>query len=364
MAYHCTMKWLQDIRVIDLSTVLAGPSVASFLGELGADVIKYESPRFGGDVTRSWRLAGEQTPPPLSAYFASINFCKSYGTLDLMEPSDRSKLMEELKETDVLITNFKESDLAKFGLTPDTLRAHYPRLIHAQLRGFDSTPERVAYDVVLQAECGMMALNGSPEGEPTKFPIAIVDVLAAHQMKESILLALYQRERNGQGCVVRTSLEKSGLSSLVNQASNYMMTGMMPARMGSQHPNIAPYGDIFECADHQWVVLAIGSDRQFNDLCTILGIPELSKEERFASNPQRVIHRKELHQEMAAAFQSVTSQPFMQSCIDHQIPAGMIRTMDAVVNIAKELGMVHSEAINQVPTSRMSSLAFELINHT
>ena len=356
------MKWLQDIRVIDLSTVLAGPSVASFLGELGAQVIKYESPRFGGDVTRSWRMAGEQTPPPISAYFASINYCKSYGTLDLLDPIDREKLMDALESCDILISNFKETDYTKFGIAPDVLRTKYPRLIHAQLRGFDSAPERVAYDVVLQAECGMMALNGTPDGPPTKFPIAIVDVLAAHQMKESILLALYQRERNGQGCFIRTSLEKSGLSGLVNQASNYMMTGMMPQRMGSQHPNIAPYGDIFECADQQWVVLAIGSDRQFSDLCEVLSISALCKEERFATNSKRVIHRNDLNDAIADAFKSVSSQSFLQACVEHQIPAGLIRTMDAVIEAAAQLNMVHHEEIEQVHTSRISGVAFEILN--
>lgn len=355
------MKWLQDIKVVDLSTVLAGPSVASFLGELGAHVHKIESPHGGGDVTRSWRVPGEQTPEPVSAYFAAINYCKSYDVLDLREAEAQSQLHQLLADADVLISNYKEDDYEKFGLTADHIRSTYPRLIHARLRGFDSDPNRVAYDVVLQAECGMMALNGSPDGPPTKFPIAIVDVLAAHQMKEAILLALFHRERTHQGCVLRASLEKSGWSGLVNQASNYLMTGQLPQRMGSQHPNIAPYGDLYSCADGTWVVLAIGSDRQFSDLCTVLNLFDLPHDPRFTNNPQRVQHRQLLNDLLKHAFSSIASDTFMNLCRKYHIPAGVIRTMDQVMDIAAPLDMIHREDMNGIPTARFKTVAFESI---
>ena len=361
MDYFPTMNWLKDIKVIDLSTVLAGPSVASFLGELGAQVNKFESPHQGGDVTRSWRVPGELTPEPVSAYFASINYCKSYSTIDLRDPSAQEQLHRLLSDADVLISNFKEEDYDKFGLAAPLLRKAFPRLIHARLRGFDSDPRRVAYDVVLQAECGMMALNGSADGPPTKFPIAIVDVLAAHQMKEAILLALFQRERSGQGCVLGASLEKAGIASLVNQASNYLMTGQLPQRMGSQHPNIAPYGDIFLCSDGQWIVLAIGSNRQFHDLCQVLGTIELPMDSRFEDNRQRVLHREALNESLSQAFAQMASDVFMRQSKAQNIPAGVIRTMDQVMAIAKELKMIHQEDIEKIPTARVKSIAFEII---
>ncbi len=355
------MKWLQDIKVVDLSTVLAGPSVASFLGELGAQVHKIESPHAGGDVTRSWRVPGEQTPEPVSAYFAAINYCKSYEVLDLRDAEAQHLLHQLLANADILISNYKEDDYEKFGLSADHIRSTYPLLIHARLRGFDSDPNRVAYDVVLQAECGMMALNGSPDGPPTKFPIAIVDVLAAHQMKEAILLALFQRERSGQGCVLGASLEKAGIASLVNQASNYLMTGQLPQRMGSQHPNIAPYGDFFLCSDGQWIVLAIGSNRQFHDLCQVIGMIELPMDLRFKDNPQRVLHREALNESLSQAFAQMASDDFMRQSKAQNIPAGVIRTMDQVMEIAKQLKMIHQEDIEKIPTARVKSIAFEII---
>jgi crotonobetainyl-CoA:carnitine CoA-transferase CaiB-like acyl-CoA transferase len=353
------MKWLQDIKVVDLSTVLAGPSVASFLGELGAQVHKFESPYSGGDVTRSWRIPGEQTQEPVSAYFASINYCKTYHTLDLRDSEAQKQLHQQLIDTDVLISNYKEEDYEKFGLTAELIREKFPKLIHARLRGFDSDPSRVAYDVVLQAECGMMALNGSADGPPTKFPIAIVDVLAAHQMKEAILLALYQRERTGKGCVLRASLEKSGLSGLVNQASNYLMTGQLPQRLGSKHPNIAPYGDMFKSADDQWIVLAIGSDRQFQDLCVVLKLETLHSDPQFVTNPQRVLNREVLNDRLSQAFSSIHADDFMKSSREKNIPAGIVRNMDQVISVAQQLDMIHNENIEHIPTSRIKTVAFE-----
>jgi crotonobetainyl-CoA:carnitine CoA-transferase CaiB-like acyl-CoA transferase len=352
------MNFLKDIKVLDLSTVLAGPSVASFLGELGAKVHKFESPHNGGDVTRSWRIPGEQAQHNVSAYFASINYCKTYSQLDLMRIADRERLMVELVDTDVLITNFKEGDDKKFGLVATELKKQFPRLIQAQLRGFDSDPQRVAYDVVLQAECGLMGLNGAVDGAPTKFPIAIVDVLAAHQMKEAILLALYRREKTGAGSIVSSSLEKAGMASLVNQASNYMMTGLEPQRMGSQHPNIAPYGDLFPCQQNKWIVLAVGSDRQFVDLCKILGREGLAHDPRFQKNPERVQHREELIAELSALFLPLRADEFIEKLHRAHVPAGLIRSIAEVTQIADTLGMIHREKIGTADTARMKTVGF------
>ena len=283
-----THSLFHGLKVCDLSTVLAGPSVGSFFAELGAEVIKIENPRTHGDVTRSWKLASEDSQSSVSAYFASVNVKKTYVWLDLIQ--DRERLNAYIAQSDILIANFKAEDYSKFGLEKDQLLALNPRLIIARLKGFDSDQNRVAYDIALQAETGFMYMNGTPESGPVKMPVALIDVLAAHQLKEGILSALLVRERTGKGMQVDCSLEKAALASLVNQATNYLMAGHIPQRMGSLHPNIAPYGEIFACADQKLLVLASGSDKQFVKICEILSIPETARDPRFATNQLRVIN--------------------------------------------------------------------------
>jgi len=356
------MKILHNIKVIDLSTVLAGPSVTSFLGELGAQVIKFETPQNGGDVTRLWRLAQESNNTPICAYFASINYCKSYATLDLQQPESKERLLQELATTDILVSNFKAGDAAKFGLEPEKLAKEFPKLIQAHITGFASRPDRVAYDVVLQAECGMMEINGDADGLPTKFPLALVDVLAAHQLKEAILLALYQRSLTGQGAVVSVTLEKSGLSALINQASNYMMCGEVPKRMGSLHPNIAPYGEQFVCSDGQSIVLAIGSNQQFEAFLRLIGLKHLIGDERFAVNSKRVINRSELSKYLSVAIAKSASTALLSDCLDAKIPIGLIKSMPAVIAMAESLDMVHEEMQEGITTKRIKSVAFTFDN--
>lgn len=354
------MSLFEGLRVIDLSTVLAGPSVGMFFAELGAEVIKIENPTTGGDVTRHWKLPSEQTDLKVSAYFASINYRKQYEFMDLANPSGRDELRKRIASADILITNFKSGDAEKFDLDSQSLRLINPRLIHGRIKGFTSDEVRVAFDVVLQAETGFMYMNGTPQSGPVKMPVALIDVLAAHQLKEGILCALIQRSTTGKGQVVDVSLEQAGMASLVNQASNYLMAGVVPGAAGSLHPNIAPYGETFACSDGRLLVLAVGSDRQFAALCAATGVESLSEDPRFSNNQQRVIHRKALADVLGERFIMRDRDAWMEELVNRKVPAGAIRSMDEVMMNPAAQALIRSETIDGIQTRRLASAVFRI----
>ena len=349
----------QDLQVLDLSTVLAGPSVGTFFAELGATVVKVESPR-GGDVTRTWRLKSEDVHGDVSAYFASVNYKKSYLNLDFTNESDRSELNELIAQSDIVIVNFKEGDDLKFRLSPSDVQAINPRIIYASLKGFASNPNRIAYDVVLQAECGFMFMNGDKNSGPLKMPVALIDVLAAHQMKEGILCALIQRLKSGRGSIVRVTLEESALSALMNQASNYLMTGHIAQPEGSLHPNIAPYGETFSCSDQKQLVLAIGSYQQFEKLCECTSLQHLPLDEQFSTNQNRVRHRSKLAAILRSKFAIESRDYWMKRFIEIGVPAGSIRSMEEIFSDDFAKSMVREEVISELQTKRVTSIAFRL----
>jgi crotonobetainyl-CoA:carnitine CoA-transferase CaiB-like acyl-CoA transferase len=347
-------------RVLDLSTVLAGPSVATFFAELGATVIKVENPRTKGDVTRSWKLSSENAQSDISAYFASVNYRKSYVWIDISVSESRHQLEELIRTSDIIIANFKEGDDRKFKLTSEDVHAIQPKAIMASLKGFLSHPNRIAYDVVLQAECGFMFMNGTAQSGPLKMPVALIDVIAAHQMKEGILCALLRRAETGKGSTVRVTLEEAALSALVNQASNYLLSGHIAQAAGSLHPNIAPYGETFRCSDNKRLVLAVGSDVQFNRLCEVVGLDTLKNDARYSTNQSRVVNRQALADELQGAFELNARDHWMQSLINAGIPAGSIRSMDEVMESGAAQIMIREENISEQSTRRMSSIAFKL----
>lgn len=349
----------QDLRVLDLSTVLAGPSVGTFFAELGATVIKIESPK-SGDVTRTWRSKSEATTGDISAYFASVNYKKSYLKLDFTNESDRWKLNDMIRESDLVIVNFKEGDDEKFKLSAADVLALNPKIIYASLKGFASNVNRIAYDVVLQAECGFMFMNGDQKSGPLKMPVALIDVLAAHQMKEGILCALIQRLKTGRGSAVRVTLEESALSALMNQASNYLMAGHSAKPEGSLHPNIAPYGETFSCADQKQLVLAIGSNQQFSKLCHCLSLQHLPEEKNYSTNQNRVLHRDELARILQSKLEKETRDYWMNLFIEQGVPSGSIRSMDEIFETDFAKSMVREEVISKQHTKRVTSIAFRL----
>lgn len=352
------MTPLEGIKVIDMSTVLAGPSVATFLAELGAHVIKIEHPNYG-DVTRSWKLPSEDENSSVSAYFSSINYRKEYKKLNLADPEDRAEFLTSIVKTDILITNFKKGDDKKFGIEDNDLLALNPRLIIGKINGYGTESDRVAYDLILQAESGFMSMNGTHESGPVKMPVALIDVLAAHHLKEGILLALYEREKSGSGKSVTVSLYDAAISSLVNQASNYLMSDEIPKRIGSLHPNIAPYGELFQTTDGATITFAIGSNKHFSKLCDVLQLTELTTDERFIDNQDRVSNRSELFELLNDQIKDRSSETLLSELQSLNVPAGKVKNLKEVFEEKASNDLIREEIIDSVSTKRITSIVFK-----
>lgn len=346
----------KGLKVIDASTVLAGPSVGSFFAELGAEVLKIEN-AVSPDVTRSWKLPSESES--VSAYFASINYKKSYEYLNLKDSNDYATFIDHVKDADVLISNFKYGDEEKLHLTDNELRLHNPTLIRGKITGFGLNSDRVAYDLILQAESGFMSMNGTPESGPVKMPVALIDVLAAHQLKEGLLVALLSRITTNQGSTIAVSLYDAAVSSLVNQASNYLMANHVPRRIGSLHPNIAPYGEIFHTKDGESITFAIGSNLHFEKLCHFLGLDLLITDRKFQENTSRVKNREELFERLQTEIAKWNADKICDAMIQQHVPIGKINSLDKVFQDQNAKDLVRDEIINGQQTKRVTSIAFQ-----
>lgn len=350
----------KDLKVIELASVLAGPAVGLFFAELGADVLKIENKKTGGDVTRTWRLASEDKDAPVSAYYCAINWNKEVLMLDLSTPAGKQQVYDLIKEADIVIANYKKTSAQKLGMDYATLKSINPTLIYANISGFGEDSERVAFDVVLQAESGFMYMNGQPESPPTKMPVALIDVLAAHQLKEGLLVALLQRYKTGKGAYVSVSLLEAAVASLANQATNWLMAKHIPQRMGSLHPNIAPYGELFESKDGKLLILSIGSDRQFEQLCRSLERTDLLEKAVYKSNVERVKNRLVLAEELRHAFSIFKAEDILKRCHENFVPIGLVRNMQEVFEQPKAAAMLLKETINGMPTTRVKTAVFKL----
>jgi len=318
---------LSDLLVVELASVLAGPSVGMFFAEHGARVVKVEPP--AGDVTRRWHLAAEDPADDRPAYFCAANWGKESVALDLRTDAGRDVLHRLVAEADVVVSSFRPGGAACLGADADALRALNPRLIVVEVDGYGPENPRPGYDAVVQAEAGFMGLIGAADGPPTKMPVALIDVLAAHQLKEAALVALLARERTGDGATVRVSLLGAAVASLANQAANWLTAGVAPTRMGSAHPNIAPYGEPYETADGD-VVLAVGTDRQFAALARAVGRPELAADARFAQCAARVRHREALDAALRPALRACARGPLLATLAEAGVPAGAVREIPDV----------------------------------
>lgn len=348
-----------QLKIVELASVLAGPAVGMFFAELGAEVIKIENKKTGGDMTRSWKLPAENPAAATSAYYASVNWHKQSYFLDLDDPLDRQQAYALIQDADIVISNYRTPVAQKLGVDYETLVGLVPNLIFAQLNAFDDISERPAFDVVLQAEAGFMYMNGEADGPPVKMPVALIDVLAAHQLKEGILLALLRRFQTGKGSYVSTSLFESAVASLVNQATNWLMAGHIPQRMGTQHPNIAPYGDSYVCKDGKVVLLAVGTEKQFQKLCQVIHQEGLI--ERFSSNAVRVKNREALHQALQKAMADIEAEPLLLALEKAGVPAASIRTMKEVFELPAAQAMIlEEEQPDQTVSKRVKTVAFTL----
>lgn len=349
-----------DLKVVELAGVLAGPAVGMFFAELGATVLKVENPSNNGDITRSWRLESEQENKQ-SAYYSSVNYNKTILWADLKKDDDFEKVLNHIASADVVISNFKLSSAKQLGLDAVALRKKFPKLIYAQISGYGIDDETPAFDVVLQAEAGFMFINGEADGVPLKMPIALIDVLAAHQLKEAILVALLQRSKTGLGATVHISLYNAAISSLANQATNYLMGGEIPQKMGSLHPNIAPYGETFYTSDGKAIVLAVGNDKQFESLCQCLNFQNNTDFNLFQSNSLRVQNRIELAKILAEAFSKFDGTTLLNELKNNNVPCGEIRSMDEVLNNETAQKLVLEEILDDGQiTKRMATAVFDI----
>lgn len=351
--------YLSGLKVVELASVLAGPMAGMFFAELGAEVIKIENPSSGGDVTRGWRLPSESSEG-LSAYYASINYKKSSRFLDLKHEADYKQLIDLVREADIVLSNYADHVATKLKVDFATLAALNPRLIYAQLYAFDSEDPRPGYDLIMQAETGFMHMNGQPDGPPTKMPVALIDIMAAHQIKEATLLALLQRQLapTPSPQKLSISLYQSAIAALANQGSNYLMAQHSPTRMGSHHPNIAPYGDIFQTADQQLIILAVGSDSHWQKLGKTLNLAAQDIH-TFDKNKYRVSHRKDLTILIQNAIGNVRYQDLSNQLNASAIPFCKVMPIEEVFEHPLAQQMIRSEIANGQPTCTVSTIAFD-----
>lgn len=318
---------LAGIRVLDLSRVLAGPFCTMTLGDLGAEVIKVERPG-PGDDTRAW---GPPWAGGESAYYLSANRNKKSITLNLKDPQAQQLVRELVAVSDVVVENFKIGSLEKMGLSYEQLAGENPSVVWATITGYGRQGPDAAkpgYDFITQGETGVMSITGEVDGEPMKVGVAIVDVTTGLYTALAVCAALREREISGLGQRVDSNLYSSGISWLVNVASNHLVSGEPAKRYGNAHANIVPY-QAFEASD-QWFTLGVGNDRQFRALCEIIEQPELADDARFATNSDRVANRASLIPMLEQAFALREADYWIAACREAVIPCGPINSVEQV----------------------------------
>jgi crotonobetainyl-CoA:carnitine CoA-transferase CaiB-like acyl-CoA transferase len=321
----------KDLKIIEIATVLAAPQVGQFFAELGAMVIKIENPKTKGDVTRKWLLNGETSEP--SAYFVAANLGKYSVSIDLQKHEGQKIVLELLKNADILILNLKPGDAHKLGLNEDKLLKLNPRLIIGEITGYGKDSPRTGYDAVIQAEAGFMFLNREPNELPQKMPVALMDLVASHQLKEALLIALYERTFTDKGKKVSVSLIQAGIASLANQGTAWLVSHLNPQPMGSEHPSIFPYGAIFLTIDNQYVMLAVGNDKEFALLCKSLSLENLISDERFCTNALRVQNRKELKAIIAEKILQKSQNEWIGIWNELKIPCAPVNDIPTVFSL-------------------------------
>ncbi|HEX8571161.1 MAG TPA: CaiB/BaiF CoA-transferase family protein [Allosphingosinicella sp.] len=321
-------KPLAGLKVVELARILAGPWAGQLLADLGAEVIKVERPGVGDD-TRHWG-------PPFaadgaSAYFHSCNRGKQSIAIDLETAEGQARVRALAAEADVLIENFKVGGLARYGLDFPSLAAVNPRLVYCSITGFGQTgpyAARAGYDFIIQGMGGAMSLTGEPDGAPQKSGIAYADLFTGLYASVAILAALRERERSGRGAHIDMALLDTQVAVLANQALNWMVSGDVPTRMGNGHSNLVPY-QAFRVADGE-IIVAVGNDAQFERLCAILGLEAVARDERFRTNPSRVVNRGALIPVLEQAMKERGLSEFSEALDSAGIPAGPINAVDAV----------------------------------
>lgn len=318
---------LEHIRILDLSRVLAGPYCTMILGDLGAEVIKVEAPG-GSDETRKW---GPPFKNEVSAYYLSANRNKKSITADLKSKEGIALIKKLVKESDVVINNFKTGTMERFGLDYDTLSGINPGIVSCSITGFGETgpkKDMPGYDFIIQAMSGLMSITGDEHSGPQKVGVAITDVLTGLYACIGIQGALLERTQSGKGQKLDISLYDSAVSALVNVGSNYLMSGAIPKPLGNHHANIVPY-QTFQTKDGE-MVIAVGNDHQFSMLCTLIGKPAYAQDPRFKTNPDRVENRNTIVPLLQKELKKETTAYWQEQCKEHNIPCGPIQNIAEV----------------------------------
>ncbi len=338
---------LAGLLVADFSRILAGPYATMLLADLGAQVVKVESP--GGDDTRTWM-------PPVrdgvSTYYLGVNRNKRSIALDLKDAADLAAAQELARRADVLIENFRPGGLARFGLDYDTVAATNEKIIYASISGFGSGAGAwmPGYDLMVQAISGLMSLTGDPAGEPFRAGISVFDVMAGLHASIGILAALHSRDATGTGQHVEVNLLSSALSGLVNHSSGYVAGGTVPFRMGNAHPSLFPY-EPMPTADGELIVIA-GNDGQFRKLCQVLELPGLPDDPRFAHNQDRTANRELLRPILVERLSRRTKDEWFRDLLKAGVPCAPINTIDGGVALAEELGLDPVVTVGGIPGVR------------
>ncbi|MEU8242584.1 CoA transferase [Actinoplanes missouriensis] len=338
---------LDGLLVADFSRILAGPYATMLLADLGAQVIKVESP--SGDDTRTWM-------PPIrdgvATYYLGINRNKRSIALDLKDPDDRAAAQELARRADVLIENMRPGGLARFGLDYDAVAASNAGIIYASISGFGSGAgaSMPGYDLMVQAISGLMSLTGDPDGSPYRAGISVFDVMAGLHANMGILAALHRRTATGRGQHVEVNLLSSALSGLVNHSSGYVAGGTVPYRMGNAHPSLFPYEPL-PTADGELIVIA-GNDGQFRKLCDVLGVPDLPGDPRFGRNQDRTANREQLRPLLVERLVTRTKEEWFRDLLAAGVPCAPINTIDGGVALAQELGLAPVVTVEGVPSVR------------
>lgn len=329
------MSALEGLVVADFSRVLAGPLAAMTLGDLGADVIKVESP--AGDETRSWRPPTDDEGR--ATYFLTVNRNKRSVALDLKKEDDLALAAELARRSDVLIENFKPGTMERFGLDYATVSSLNPGIVYCSISGFGDLGGAAmpGYDPLVQALSGLMSVTGPAEGEASKVGVALVDVIAGLNAATGILAALRARDRDRVGQRVSVDLLSTALAALSNQASSFLNTGVSPGRLGNVHPSIEPFAT-FATADGSLMVCA-GNDQQFRQLVVSIGAPSLAEDPRFATNADRVTHRDELRPELESRLILDSCGYWERVLNDAGVPAGRVNDVGAGFELATRLGL-------------------------
>ncbi|MBE7184827.1 MAG: CoA transferase [Methylobacterium mesophilicum] len=323
---------LHGLKVVELARILAGPWIGQTLADLGAEVIKVEAPE--GDDTRRWgppfitRERPDGSIEEVAAYFHAANRGKTSVSCDFGNPDDLARLKGLIAQADVVIENFKLGGLKKFGLDYESLSALNPRLVYASITGFGQDGPRAAqagYDFLIQGMCGIMDLTGDPAGEPQKVGVAWIDIFTGLYGTVAVQAALAERERSGTGQHLDLSLLDCGVAVLANQATNFLLGGTVPTRLGNAHPNIVPY-QVFPASDGH-LIIACGNDRQFANLCRVLGLDGFASDPAYVTNGARVRNRAALCPLIASATEQRSRADLIGSFEKAGVPAGSINTV-------------------------------------